>query len=322
MLEDEQTDCVVSGNAAHRSPYFNMVKETGGYVGLVIPPAGEVGRRQDAPPVYDLKHRGLGLEAPRPDGRRGPDAGTHQALPGAAGKGPGPGHRDGLSHPGDAAEKAPTGKARTRLMTAPYDHLPPLDDPATLFDLQGKVIFLAGGAGGMGRRFAATLAKAKAEVILADLNAEAARTLAAEIAEQTGGELLGLGLDSSSEDSVRAAFDAGRERFGRLDGLVYNVMAKPEGYYRPFEEYPLSAWQGVIQGNLTRRLSLLPRGRQKPGRPEFRLGDPDRQRIRAWWPRTKAFTKDPRPRATSTAARTRSPAPRPTPPARAASSPW
>ena len=136
-------------------------------------------------------------------------------------------------------------------MTAPYDQLPPLDDPATLFGLQGKVIFLAGGAGGMGRRFAAMLAKAKAKVILADLNADAAKDMAAEIAEQTGGELLGLGLDSSSEASVQEAFAAGWERFSRLDGLVYNVMAKPEGYYRPFEEYPLSAWQGVIQGNLT-----------------------------------------------------------------------
>ena len=54
MLEDDYVDCVVSGNAAHRSPYFNMVKETDGYVGLVIPPEGSVGRRQDAPPVYDL----------------------------------------------------------------------------------------------------------------------------------------------------------------------------------------------------------------------------------------------------------------------------
>ena len=54
MLEDDEVDCVVSGNAAHRSPYFNMVRESGGYVQLVIPPKGEVGRRQDAPPVYDL----------------------------------------------------------------------------------------------------------------------------------------------------------------------------------------------------------------------------------------------------------------------------
>ena len=43
MLEDEQTDCVVSGNAAHRSPYFNMVRESGGYVQLVISAQGRSG---------------------------------------------------------------------------------------------------------------------------------------------------------------------------------------------------------------------------------------------------------------------------------------
>ncbi|MEY4467311.1 MAG: hypothetical protein RIR21_1104 [Pseudomonadota bacterium] len=48
-------DVVVTISAAHRSPYFNMVKRNGdGTVGLVIPPVGHVSRRQDAPPVFDM----------------------------------------------------------------------------------------------------------------------------------------------------------------------------------------------------------------------------------------------------------------------------
>jgi CMP-N-acetylneuraminic acid synthetase len=49
-------DVVVTVSEAHRSPYFNMVKRnTDGTVGLVIPPiAGNVSRRQDAPPVFDM----------------------------------------------------------------------------------------------------------------------------------------------------------------------------------------------------------------------------------------------------------------------------
>jgi CMP-N-acetylneuraminic acid synthetase len=48
-------DVVVTVSAAHRSPYFNMVKRNyDGSVGLVIPPAGNVSRRQDAPPVFDM----------------------------------------------------------------------------------------------------------------------------------------------------------------------------------------------------------------------------------------------------------------------------
>lgn len=48
-------DVVVTVSAAHRSPYFNMVKRNeDGTVGLVIPPAGNVSRRQDVPPVFDM----------------------------------------------------------------------------------------------------------------------------------------------------------------------------------------------------------------------------------------------------------------------------
>ena len=48
-------DIVVTVSEAHRSPYFNMVKRNGdGTVGLVISPAENVSRRQDAPAVYDM----------------------------------------------------------------------------------------------------------------------------------------------------------------------------------------------------------------------------------------------------------------------------
>lgn len=48
-------DVVITVTDAHRSPYFNMVKlQADGSVGLVIPPAGAVFRRQDAPVVFDV----------------------------------------------------------------------------------------------------------------------------------------------------------------------------------------------------------------------------------------------------------------------------
>lgn len=53
--EKGDVDVVVTVTEAHRSPYFNMVKEkTDGTVDLVIPPATELARRQDAPAVYDM----------------------------------------------------------------------------------------------------------------------------------------------------------------------------------------------------------------------------------------------------------------------------
>lgn len=48
-------DMVITVTDAHRSPYFNMVKTNpDGSVGLVIPPATAIVRRQDVPAVYDM----------------------------------------------------------------------------------------------------------------------------------------------------------------------------------------------------------------------------------------------------------------------------
>ncbi len=55
VFEEGQADIVVTVTDAHRSPYFNMVKVLAdGTVGLVIPPASSVARRQDAPVVFDM----------------------------------------------------------------------------------------------------------------------------------------------------------------------------------------------------------------------------------------------------------------------------
>ena len=55
LFEQGDSDIVVTVSPAHRSPYFNMVKENAdGTVGLAIPTLSSVTRRQDAPVVYDM----------------------------------------------------------------------------------------------------------------------------------------------------------------------------------------------------------------------------------------------------------------------------
>lgn len=49
-----ECDAVISGNSAHRNPYFNMIKIQKDYVRLVNQTDKPVGRRQDAPEVFDL----------------------------------------------------------------------------------------------------------------------------------------------------------------------------------------------------------------------------------------------------------------------------
>ena len=54
VFSQNPCDAVVSGNLAHRNPYFNMVRTEGPYVKLVNETTRDIGRRQDAPEIFDL----------------------------------------------------------------------------------------------------------------------------------------------------------------------------------------------------------------------------------------------------------------------------
>ena len=55
LRQHPDTDAVITVKKAERSPYFNMVRvNPDGYAGLVVPPTGEIARRQDAPEVFDM----------------------------------------------------------------------------------------------------------------------------------------------------------------------------------------------------------------------------------------------------------------------------
>ncbi len=54
MFKKSNCDAVISGNVAHRNPYFNMVQNRDGYMDLVIPSGHSITRRQDSPEVFDL----------------------------------------------------------------------------------------------------------------------------------------------------------------------------------------------------------------------------------------------------------------------------
>jgi CMP-N-acetylneuraminic acid synthetase len=55
LTSAEDVDIAITVSEANRSPYFNMVKiDPNGYSHLVIPPATDVVRRQDAPVVFDI----------------------------------------------------------------------------------------------------------------------------------------------------------------------------------------------------------------------------------------------------------------------------
>ncbi|RJX31640.1 MAG: SDR family oxidoreductase [Desulfarculus sp.] len=125
-----------------------------------------------------------------------------------------------------------------------------MSEARDIFDLSGRVVLIVGGAGGIGRRMAAAIARAGAQVLIADQDSGRCQELARAIADEIGGRLAGLAMDVTQEAGVVQAFAGLGQEYGRLDGLVYNVMAKPSGYYRPFDQYPWETWRRVLETNL------------------------------------------------------------------------
>jgi len=93
--------------------------------------------------------------------------------------------------------------------------------------LARQVMMVSGGAGAIGKATAKLFAANGAEVILLDLDADAAQAAARDI----GGSALGLACDVTDPQSIRAAFDQTCETFGGVDIVVSNAGA---------------AWQGKI----------------------------------------------------------------------------
>ena len=86
--------------------------------------------------------------------------------------------------------------------------------------LQDRVIIVTGAAMGLGRSYAARLAKEGAKVAIADI-ADLSKTEA--LCKAEGAEVLTLRVDVSSEDDTLAMARQTHERFGRIDGLLNNA---------------------------------------------------------------------------------------------------
>jgi NAD(P)-dependent dehydrogenase (short-subunit alcohol dehydrogenase family) len=120
--------------------------------------------------------------------------------------------------------------------------------PAELFDLDGRVAVITGGATGIGLQMAEGLAEAGASVVLCARDGARCEKVAADLAERLGVDALGLACDTRDEAAVDAMVAATLERFGQIDILVNNAGTT---WGAPPEDTPLSGWQKVIDVNLT-----------------------------------------------------------------------
>ncbi|MFN8494433.1 MAG: glucose 1-dehydrogenase [Caldilineaceae bacterium] len=97
--------------------------------------------------------------------------------------------------------------------------------------LKGKVALVTGGARGLGRAYVLHLAQLGTDVIINDINLNAAAeynealsapTVMAEV-EALGCRALGVQADVTNKDQVNAMFEEALSTFGRLDILVNNA---------------------------------------------------------------------------------------------------
>ena len=128
-----------------------------------------------------------------------------------------------------------------------------------LFNLEGRVAVVTGGAGLLGKEFCRTLAEAGASVVVVDLNADVAGKVAADLAAN-GYPVCAMPTDVTKPDSVEALVQFTLKEFGRLDILVNSAALDPK--FDPealakgitpgkFEDYPLDQWNTALNVNLT-----------------------------------------------------------------------
>ena len=91
-------------------------------------------------------------------------------------------------------------------------------------ELARRVVLVTGGGSGIGKAVAKKLAAEGAHVVVTDLDAAGAQTVAEDVVKAVGGgRALGLGMDVTSETSVRAAFEEAVLAYGGVDIIVSNA---------------------------------------------------------------------------------------------------
>ena len=111
----------------------------------------------------------------------------------------------------------------------------------------GRAAIITGGASGIGRAIGAQLHALGAHVVLADVDGEAARLAASEIAVGPGGSITGAPLDVRDRAAVRGLVEEVAGREDGLDLLFNNAGISVGG---PSEEMPDEHWDRAIEVNL------------------------------------------------------------------------
>ena len=116
-------------------------------------------------------------------------------------------------------------------------------------DVTDKVAIVTGGGRGIGRGICLALARNGADVVVADINEDDARTVADEVAAM-GRSSMASPVDVTDQASVETMVDVAVDRFGRIDILVNNagIIAAPGWEQR--EQFTEEDWNMIYEVNV------------------------------------------------------------------------
>ncbi len=113
--------------------------------------------------------------------------------------------------------------------------------------LDGKIALVTGGAQGIGKAIATSLARKGVNVIVGDLNAQAAESTASEIV-RSGSQSSGIALNVADLGSVKSVIKRVVGEWRKIDILVNNAGITKDGLLL---RLPEDAWDQVLSVNLT-----------------------------------------------------------------------
>jgi NAD(P)-dependent dehydrogenase (short-subunit alcohol dehydrogenase family) len=127
-----------------------------------------------------------------------------------------------------------------------------------LFEIKGRVALVTGGSRGLGLQIAQALGEMGARVAISARKAGELEVAKLQLAKQ-GIDALTVINDLTKPDQVPALVEAVAERYGRIDILVNNAGTS---WGAPAEDYPLEAWNKVMNLNATSVFALSQAVRQ------------------------------------------------------------
>ena len=113
--------------------------------------------------------------------------------------------------------------------------------------LQDKVAIVTGGAQGLGQAISQRLVREGCRVLIADVNEAGVAATAAALTTEAGRPVLGVKVDVTREEDVKALFDRAAGEFGRLDIVVANAAIL---IAEPIADADAEKWRAVINVNL------------------------------------------------------------------------